>query len=147
MAVPRVPLTDELPPPMLELIAKVVVTFGHLEHVLKLVLKRELRVSYHEGMAEAERIRHLNALRARIAELVAQRVMNQAVESEVDAALKETEALYEKRHDVIHAVWTMENGELRYSRNGRRPPDLRDLRTRTRRAIAGLNQLLPPRRP
>lgn len=139
-------LTDDLPPATFELIGRITVSFGQLEHLLAVLVKRTLEgATFSEGMAEAEKLRTIANLGKAISEGFARRTMNQAKEAEVDASLEEVGRLYGMRHDVIHAVWarTLDGDEV-YSRRGRLPPKLAELHQRTRRVIATLNRLIPP---
>lgn len=97
-------------PEALRATGRVTIAFGQLEHVLKLLVKRFLDRGFDEGMAYAERLATIQALRNRCSTLHGFKGMDQAREAEFDDLLTQADDLYRRRNSVVHAVWALDHG-------------------------------------
>lgn len=136
---------DDFPDEILRLVGQIVIGFAQLEHVLKLLVKRHLHQGFDEGMAEAERIRKINALRKRIEDLHARTTLDQRREADLAALLRDAEDLYqEDRTRIVHALWahTVDGRPIRVFRErdwGISLDELNMLRCKLRALVLALN--------
>ncbi|MBL6928256.1 MAG: hypothetical protein ISR44_03710 [Rhodospirillales bacterium] len=90
-------------------VGRLTIAFGQLDYILQITVKRLLQKSFGEGMAQAERLETINALKGRSTELFGLRVMDQASEAKFDKLIEKISGLYKKRQSVIHGFWGKDN--------------------------------------
>ncbi|WP_250479232.1 MULTISPECIES: hypothetical protein [unclassified Caballeronia] len=107
-----IPLKNDFPLGFYEALARVVVSFGRLEYLIKLCVKTLSAEAFTKGMAEAESKRQFADL-CKTAKLRAQEKLNDSTKAErFSELIRQAEDLAEFRHSAVHALWTSHTNGL-----------------------------------
>ena len=120
--------TYELGDDLLQVIGQIAVSFGQLEHVVALSIKR---TSPSMTLAEAEALRDsIVLLSNRAQESYVNWAMDQNLEANFRQRFEEVRGIARRRNDVFHAFWGRDGeGGVRWHRSGRaRRIDINELR-------------------
>lgn len=109
-------LPDEWPLKMRRLIGEIVISAGQLEHILDLSYKRLSDKSYSKGMQEASEMYRCKQKTKKILDAASARPISERDLEKLETILKEVDAVWERRNDVIHAVYAQEPSGKRVRR-------------------------------
>jgi len=141
----KIDFTCDLGDELLKVIGEIVVSFGQLERVIALTIKRA-EPSTTLADAEALVIR-VGADGNRAINSYQQLVMDQGLEADFEELMKKADAIAPRRHDVVHGHWGRDGNRcVRWQRKGEYKElyidQLERLRDDIRHLVAEINQKL-----
>lgn len=105
------PIKDDFPPRFYDEFARLIVTFGRIEYLIKLCVKDLLAEGFTQGMTDAESQRQFSEL-CKKAKQEAGNKLSQTQARDFSKLIEQAEALAEFRNDSVHALWTTDaNGQ------------------------------------
>ncbi len=105
-----------------DVVGRIAIAYGQLEHVVKLAYKRITGKTLAEAMDFADQLRSNAHLAAEVKEVFARRAMRQDRESELDDIVKTILEISRIRNFLIHGYWhrKQDTGELRITKDNKR---------------------------
>ena len=113
MAAPKWDIQDSFPAPLLRVVAQITIAAGQLDWVLMLAYKRARGEEMKVGMLAAEELRDFKKLKKETQKYLNEKITDPEVQQELSKILDRAWDAYQKRHTVIHAVFAIQDGELK----------------------------------
>ncbi len=113
MAAPKWDIQHSFPPPLLRVVAQITIASGQLDYALMLAYKRARGKGMKVGMEEAEELRNFRKLKNQTQKYFNEKMTDPKVQQKLSEILGRAWDAYQARHTVIHAVFVIQDGQLK----------------------------------